>query len=835
MHDGFTFDLVVMIMGLLFTASIVAILSRKVKLPFTILLVIIGLFMGWMAKMVPLLHPLTIFKLTPEVSMTVFLPALLFESAFDLDARKLIKNILPIMTLAVPALLISTFTVGFIVHYALSLPLGVALLFGALISATDPVAVVALFKEMGAPKRLTLLVEGESLFNDGTAVVLYKIILGVVLLGHFSAVTIASGIVDFVVVFTGGIAIGIVLGIIFSKIIEAVENDKLVEITLTTILAHSTFLAAEHIFHVSGIMATVAAGLTMGSYGRTKISPPVLEHMESFWEYFAFVCNSLIFLLVGLSIELRLFLENYHAILLGFFAILVARSIAVYSLFPLIGRFKTVEKVEMSFQTVIFWGGLRGSLAIAMALSLPDDLEYKPLILAITLGVVIFTLLVNGLTVRPLMGALGLNRYSLTDNFERLQAIVQAKNRAREDMLSFAAEGAIGEKAIEGADRMYGKEIESGMRELDEIRMGDGKPGSVDEFEMVQRHSLMLEKMHYHKLFEEGLLSENNLKDMIHTIENELDRLKEGREVMGTGERPSVFNLIGDYLFGAMDRVHLLKPLVRRYKTEKIAASYERKRARLLATAFVIRELEEMERRGSYSARALKKAKDFYEKLHATAYERLEQVKGEFPEYVAKVEMGILQRRCLNSELVTLKGLYSGGAISEQVFNDMEEAMGRALRKMKMRPVEELLLPPRELIAGVPCFRELKREELLRLTSSFSALSVLPGEEIVREGEKGDSLFIIGRGQVDVVTRDEAGKELRLARLKAGDFFGEIALLHPQPRTATVRADTPCTLLELSREKLMPYLEKAPHLKEILENAYRERMKAKSDAVHPAL
>jgi len=271
-----------------------------------------------------------------------------------------LKNLLPILTLAIPGLLISTAAVGFLMYFFLALPLGVSLLFGALISATDPVAVIALFKELGAPKRLTILVEGESLLNDGTALVLFRVILGVVLLGEFSAETLVHGLVEFLWVFIGGVGVGIFLGVLFAKIIQMVENDHLVEITLTVILAISAFLLSEHLLEVSGVMATVAAGLTMGSYGRTKISPSVHRERVSFWEYFAFICKSLIFLLVGLSVDFSLFVDHSGAIFFGAFAVVVARALVVCILFPLMGRFKTVEPVSRAFQAIIFWGGLRG-------------------------------------------------------------------------------------------------------------------------------------------------------------------------------------------------------------------------------------------------------------------------------------------------------------------------------------------------------------------------------------------------------------------------------------------------------------------------------------------
>lgn len=822
MHESMTLEMVMATMTLLFTASIVAIIAKKVKLPFTILLVIIGLILGYASHKIPALHSLTMFKLTPDVVLFVFLPALIFESAFNLNAKELMRNILPILTLAIPALLISTATVGFIVHYALGLPLGVSLLFGSLISATDPVAVVALFKEIGAPKRLNLLVEGESLFNDATALVVFKIILGVVLLGNFSGMTIANGVVEFFIVFFGGIAMGIILGLLFSITIETVRNDPLVEITLTTILAHTAFIAAEHLFHVSGVMSVVAAGLVMGGYGKNKISPAVQEHMESFWEYFAFVCNSLIFLLVGLSVDIHLFMSNLPAIFVAAAAILIARSGATYSLVPLIGKLKMVEAVDRKFQTVIFWGGLRGALAIAIALSIPEELKERDIILVMTLGVVLFTLLVNGLTINPLMNALGLNNYSMAEKFERLQALLQVKQKAWNDMLAFATEGAISPQAVKVTEAKHEALQEKINLELKHFREGEQSLGLEGEKDMVMRHSLMLERVRYYRLFEQGILRDDNLRDMLHIIDSELDRIKEGREMMGGGEKPHFISAIIDALFNGMGLLY--QPFLMRHKTNKIAASYERKRARLLAFYYVIKKLEGMESDKAYSAEAIKETKAFYQRLCERTTSRIETLRGEFPEYVEKVEAGILKRCRLNSELASFHQLYEHGAVTDKVLKAEEEKIDEVLRKMKVRPVESLTFSPAELIAKVPCFAELSPDEQNRLTGKLIALSFLPGETIVNEGDHGDSLFIIGRGQVDILTRDEDGRDAFLAKVKAGEFFGEVALLHPQPRTATVRASTPATLLELSREALMPYLEETPHLKEALEDAYKRRL-----------
>jgi len=814
MHESATLELVIMVVALMFTASVVSLAAKRIGFPYTILLVIIGLALSWASGNMEGLHILRKFSLTPETVLFVLLPVLIFESAFNMDARRLLKNLAPIVMLAVPALLLSTAIVGGIVHWALGLPIGVALLFGALISATDPVAVVALFKEMGAPKRLNLLVEGESLFNDGTALVVFKLLLGIIAAGAFTGATLLSGTASFFMVALGGAGIGIVLGMVFSRLISRVYEDRFVEITLTTILAHSSFLLAEH-FHVSGVIATVAAGLTMGSYGRLMISPQVLEHLEAFWEYFAFICNSLIFLLVGLSIEVSDLLVNYKAILLAAVAVTIGRAIAVYSTLPVVERlFRRVEHVSMAFRTVIVWGGLRGALAIVMALSIPHDLPQRGFLLTLTLGVVLFSLLVNGLSIRRLMAFLGLDRYSMTESFERAQAMLGVKKTTQGMLKAFASDKEINRGSARRAVKEYGDEVSRLETEMEALKRD--LPEKSEE-EVALSHFLSYEKRQFMKLFEDGLLSEDKLKDMIVAIERQLDRLREGGSVYMPG-RPPLMKRVEAWL----ENLPVLRTLMSRLKSARLAANYEAERARALVAEEVLREIDHTAELGAFTPQALARARELYNALHDKAHHRLEAINAGYPEYVEKADYGILYRFSLGNELRKYRELHEAGAIPDKVYAEMEERIVHKLKGMKMRPVKELQIPPEALLKNVHFFSDLPAEVIGHLASHCSARSFLRGETVVKEGEEGDSLFIVGRGVVEVLHKDEEHEEL-LKKLGAGEFFGEIALLHPQPRTATVRAATPCTLLELRRKDIMPVIEQFSVLREALEAAYLER------------
>jgi len=365
-----------LIIELLLIASLVAIVVQRIRLPYTVALILVGLALT--------LQDVVRVELTEELILALFLPPLLFEAAFHIEFRNLRENLLPILVMAIPGVILSTFIVGGIISVGTSLALPVALVFGALIAATDPVAVIAIFRTIGAPKKLATIVEGESLFNDGTAVVLFNIILGVALTGHFS---LAEGLWDFVRVSAGGLAIGLGLGWVTAQIIAKVD-DYLIETTLTTVLAFGSFLIAEEI-HVSGVLAVVAAGILNGNIGPKGMSPSTKIVLFNFWEYLAFLANSLIFLFIGLEIELATLFANIGPIIIAVIAVLLARVISVYGLNWLVGRFFSIGKIPFDWQHVLTWGGLRGAVSLALALGLPTALgSDRDLILAMAFGVV---------------------------------------------------------------------------------------------------------------------------------------------------------------------------------------------------------------------------------------------------------------------------------------------------------------------------------------------------------------------------------------------------------------------------------------------------------------
>lgn len=387
---------------LLLIASGVAMAAKWVRVPYTLMLVIVGLIISPM-------HFLPAVHISPELILMIFLPALLFEAAWNLKLDHLRENWLPIAILAVPGVVFSVGLIGAALHWAAGLSWSAALLFGAMISATDPVSVLALFKKLGLPQRLTTVVEGESLFNDGTAVVVFKILLGIVMsAGAPSAGELAWGSLrEFGVVVLGGLAVGAVAGMV-SSTLTSYFDDHLLEISLTTIAAYGSFLLAEGL-HVSPVIAVLTTGLIIGNHGRrVGMSPTTQVAVNSFWEYAAFVVNSLVFLLIGLEVQISMLAEHLGTIACAIAAMLGARAIVTYGLVPISNRFS--HPLPPRWQHVLFWGGLRGSLSIALVLSLPKAIEARSELISMIFGAVIFSLLGQGLSISPLLRKLGFTR-----------------------------------------------------------------------------------------------------------------------------------------------------------------------------------------------------------------------------------------------------------------------------------------------------------------------------------------------------------------------------------------------------------------------------------------
>jgi len=413
MHESILFKYIIQIIVLLFVAVVSKIFFRKINFPYTIGLVMAGIFIQYIYRKIYSFEDIGL-SISHDLIMYVLLPILIFEAAINIDFKLLLKNLSPILVLAGPGLILSTIIVGVFLGHLTPLGLHAALLFGALISATDPVAVVQIFNSIGAPNRLKILVDGESLFNDATAIVTFQIIFTIIASGTaLSWAVIGKGAVEFVVVFLGGILVGVLVAYPLLKLSFLLDDDPILYVAGSIVVAYVSFILADHFLKVSGVMAAVGAGIVGSWYSSHYFTPRVRESLEGFWTFAAFLANSFLFLFVGNFSEYLLAdLEKYRGlafyIFLAIVAVIISRLAVIYGICPLFGLRKKEEKIGLPHRHVMFWGGLRGGVALALSFSLPPDFEHKYLIIGLTLGVVLFTLFVQGTTIKKLMDFLGI-------------------------------------------------------------------------------------------------------------------------------------------------------------------------------------------------------------------------------------------------------------------------------------------------------------------------------------------------------------------------------------------------------------------------------------------
>jgi len=508
-----------LVIELLLVVSLVAIAVRRLKFPYTVALVIVGL-------LITLRQPIQINPL-PELILGLFVPPLVFEAAFHLNMTHLQRNLPIILLWAVPGVIVTTLIVGGFVALTTPLTLGAALVLGALLSATDPVAVVALFRALHVPKRLEVLIEGESLLNDGTAIVVFNLMLVVALTGRFDLLTAAG---DFVRVAAGGVIIGLVLGWLVARLIARLD-DHLIVTTLTMVLAFGSYLVADRL-HFSGVLAVVAAGLVNGNLGPRSLSPATRIVLFNFWEAVAFLANSLVFLLIGVQVDPITVLAAWQPVLCAVAAVLVARAVIVYGLGWVTGHLG--EPVPLRWQHVLNWGGLRGAIGLALAISLPVTLgAQRSLLQVMAFGVVLFTLLVQGTTMGPLLRRLNIAvRTPVEQEYEMRRARLTILETGGHHLEYLHHEGLLSPYAWEVMRRELTKRAAALGNAVAELLRANPALQAEDlavarrEFRHAQRSALL-------RLREAGLISEETFDKLM----EEVDAFSEnGEEVEADAE-----------------------------------------------------------------------------------------------------------------------------------------------------------------------------------------------------------------------------------------------------------------------------------------------------------
>ncbi len=866
MHYGPEFVVVLVVCACLLFGAAMRVFAAWTRVPFTIAMLLLGIVAGWgvhyltgdspdpggsshhlggMGVLGRIWHGAS--AVSPYLIIYVFLPALVFESAYALKVHAFKKNLGAVAILAVPALIIATgATAAMMVGLTSLAPhlhwgWAAALVFGALISATDPVAVVAILKETGAPKRLGVLIEGESLLNDGTAIVAFTVLLGLLTAAagvgdHGAAAGHGPGgaerdaahathegageinpfeiVLEFFWVVLGGIIVGIVLSFVLTSWIARTFNDPLTEITLTLVLAYSCMLVAEGLFHVSGVMAVVTAGLWMSATGKTRVSPEVEHFLHQFLEMLAYIANTLIFFLVGIVIAQTV--DNakpvdFLIVLAAYLGILVIRFVLTFTFRPVMNLVS--QPVSVGEATVMAWGGLRGAVSLALALvvvSAPGVSEVLgQQMLGFTAGIVLLTILVNGSTTGRVLAMFGFDKAPLTDQM--------AQATARATVLD-EVEKRIGEVAQSRDLRTVSwKDVSSDLSSRKaEVRLAlDETRGALEKLPLTERargywrQALEVERRAYWKAYAQGTLGPRAAQILDHEVEVQLDALS-ADSIEPPESRTAELGGAGR-LAGLKKRAG-----VGNLEFERLALLYDLWRAESLGADAVLKSLDEMREADETE---LEQLRGTYRRYARDGKTRLEDLRSNLPEVTQAIETRLAKRIQLNFEREGYEHLAHAGAIDEGTAGEAIASVQQSMKALQFGATRVDLPETAELCRESPLFRDLDDAAIAELAELTHERVLSPGDVLFKERDVGDSMYIIARGAVEVVITID-GTETVVDVLGGGDIIGEMSLLTGAPRTATIRAATTVTLGRIEKKAFEHLMETQPKLRERVWEAF---------------
>jgi NhaP-type Na+/H+ or K+/H+ antiporter len=668
---------------------------KKSPIPFTVLLLIIGLILGSVNRL-GYFDPFSFFDLSavgesinfaahidPHMLLFIFLPILIFEAAYAMDLHTFKKSSTNATILAVPGILIALFlTAAFAMGLSyIGLGLGnwnwtLALMFGAIVSATDPVAVVSLLKELGASKKLGTLIEGESLLNDGTAIVLFMVFF-LSITGQSSE---GSPVFEFFRVAFGGLLLGVLIGYLIIYWIKNAFNDTLVETSLVIAAAYLTFYLAEHLFHVSGVLGLVALGLVIGGVGNSRISPQVEHFMHEFWELAGFIANCLIFLIVGIVIaERSVFNVNDFLLLLLFYiGIHLVRAIVIAVLYPFMKN--TGYGLPKKDAVVLWYGGLRGAIALALALIVSDvdnvfiPQEIKDQFLFFTAGIVTLTLLINATTIKFLVNKLGLTKISPAKGM----ILKNAREHLHENT-SKQIELLKNNRFVKKSDWEH---VQSYLPETKIHREVEGVENKHAIAELRKRF-LETEKSSYWHQFRDGLLGANGVKILSDNISRLLDQgghisLSERKDLEDSWEIPQ--------LLAKVSKWPILGKFVNDWYLDRMTLSYDCAMSFVMAQEEELRLLESMKSGGKENESLLEVIEGEINANRIEGQTFLRNLRKNYPGVYRAVSTTQAVRSLLNYEAKTIERLQKRGRIDGAEATRMLKSIDERMKRLQKNP-----------------------------------------------------------------------------------------------------------------------------------------------------
>ena len=773
-------------------------LADRLRLPYTVVLAIIGVLIGlaavWLLENGRALFGLpemVEFRLRASLFLYVLLPTLLFQVALGLNLRRMADDWVPILVMAVLAVVVATFAIGFALTPFTALPLTACLMLGAIVATTDPSAVVSIFRNIAAPQRLTRIVEGESLFNDAAAIALFGFFLTFVMLGVPNP-TLRDALVGFPAQILGGLGSGWVLARLCIALLAALARFPLAQVSLSVALPYVAYLLADRVLGVSGVIAVVMAGMTLNYLGPGRMSPAHWTNLREVWDVLAHWAGALIFLLAALLVPRLLGDIQWRD--LGLIGVVIvaataARLVMLYGVLPSLTALRLSPRVDRPYRVAILWGGLRGAVTLALALAVTENIRVPVYIQRdvgiLATGFTLFTLLVQGTTLRRVIGWLGLDRLSPLDKALSNQVIAVALQTVREEVSATASRHDLTREIVRSEAKRFAERLDSAVEKAeaaDDILDRDRITLGLVALAGRERDMIL-------DAFREQLVSPRLAEQMLSDADRLIERTRAGgrdayratgRLSLGRGRwyRLALF---------AHNRLHLSRALSR-----MTADRFEI----LLNQRLILRDLHSYidgKIRRIHGRRVADLLHELLRRREEVTASALEGLRLQYPGYAEEIERRFLRRTSLRIEEREYDILYQDGLIGRELHTTLAQDLAEKRKEAEKRPPLDLAVQKEELVRQFPLFADMDDDSRARLARALKARYVQPGTVLRRKQDPAREVCFIASGAVEAET---AGQKHKLGR---GEMFGQLALLSRQTRRVQVVAITDCTLLVLDQ------------------------------------
>ncbi len=783
-------------------------LAQRLRLPATVILALMGIVIALLSTAMvtlPLPDGITAaaaaiqdLPIRANLFLYVFLPTLIFQVSFSLDLRRMLDDWVPILLMAVVAVIISTLAVGWAIYPFAGLSLMACLMIGSIVSTTDPSAVVGIFRATPAPQRLARIVEGESLLNDAAAIALFGLFFAFVAYGIPNP-RLSNVAVQFPWLVIGGGLTGWIVGRLTVVALAQLGEHPLGQVSMSVALPYLVFLLAETLLGASGVMAVVAAGLAMNYHAPGKLSPQARTKLGDTWDLLAYWAGGMIFVLAALLIpQLLANARPFDLVLIAItvLAALIARAAMLFILLPLLARLNLSPHIEPRYRTAILWGGLRGAVTLALALTITESVRITPDIKRqvgiIATGFTLFTLIVQGTTLRLVINRLGLDRLSKLDVALSAQVVAVALQTVRETVSETARGFGFAHDTVRDEAKRFAMRVDKAVSDADEgTEIHDRDRITLGLVALAGRErDLVLEG------FRDGLLPARLATLMI----ADADRLIEGTRSGGRLGYLTTARLSRNAK--QWDRVATFL-----HNRLRLSATLERQTAdrfeHLVSVGPILRDLHsfiDTRIRRIHGKRVADLLHDLLERRMDEVEQALAGMRLQFPGYAEDLERRLIRQMVLSQEELEYAALVADGLIGPELRLALSDGISNRRSELSRRPPLDLDVQREVLVAGFPLFAEMSPKTRAALVRQMRTVYAARGTVLLKREEVPRKVWFIASGAVEQIRANQ------IHRLGRGEMFGHLALLRRNMRRGYTTAITQCTLLTLDEAKFMQLL-----------------------------